>query len=109
MFRIIEATMPTPVGLCSQYFTRTERRLLERFPTEDGLSELNLLRVLLARTLGAASRLPRRNLGHQAALLAALSRTAANIAALARLRAGGLTTADDPVLDAFAALDLADL
>ena len=109
VFYIIKSNMPTPAGLYSQYFTRSERALLDLFPAEDGLSELNLLRVLSARMLATARRKPGRDLTRQVALLSTLSHTAANIAALARLRAKSLTLAEDPLLQALAALDVDDL
>ena len=101
--------MPTPAGLYSQYFTRSERALLDLFPAGDGLSELNLLRVLSARMFAAARRMPGCDVARRVALLSALSHTASNIAALTRLRAKSLTPADDPVLQALAALDVDDL
>lgn len=69
-------------GLYSQCFTPSECELLDIFPAADGLSELNLLRVLLARTLAASRRWAGFDLKTHSALLWALGRTAANIGAL---------------------------
>ena len=97
------------LGLYSRYFTRSERELLNSFPAADALSEIHLLRVLLARTLAASRRWGGLDLQAQAALLSALGRTAANIAALSRLRGQDPSPSDDPVLMALAALDPDDL
>ncbi len=40
-------------GLYRRHFTRAQCALLDRFPEQRGTSEINLLRVLLSRTLAA--------------------------------------------------------
>jgi hypothetical protein len=97
------------LGPYSQYFTSSECELLRIFPAADALSEIHLLRVLVARTLAASRRWGGLDLPAQAALLSALARTAANIAALSRLRVQILSPSDDPVLKALAALGPDDL
>ena len=47
-------------SLYRQYFTPAERKLLLALPADDVSSEIHLLRVLIARTLGLRARQPSR-------------------------------------------------
>ncbi len=101
----------TPVHprLYRRYFTPRECDWLDRFSDEDGSSEINLLRVLLARLRAAAAEHRSRGWSHQVVLLTAFSAIALNLAALTRLKLAAAAKAPDPALEVWAAADLEDL
>ncbi len=74
------------MSLYRQYFTPEEIAMLDATPLDDLTSEINLLRVLLARLFEASQRIRALALKQQAAALAAYSATGSVIASLTRLQ-----------------------
>ena len=74
------------MSLYRQYFTPEEIAMLDATPLDDLTSEINLLRVLLARLLEVSQRIHALALKQQAAMLAAFSATGCVIASLTRLQ-----------------------
>lgn len=99
----------TPQRLYRQHFTPAEQLLLDRFRDDDGSSEIDLLRIVLARAL-RLSTLPK-GVGwlQDAAALSAYCRTARNLAALTRCRITVARFYPDPLLESFAVDRLEDL
>ncbi len=76
----------SPPSLYRQYFTPAECAMLDATPPDDLTSEINLLRVLLARLLAAAQRTRQLSLDLHAKMLSAFSAAGIVIAALVRLQ-----------------------
>ena len=74
-------------SLYRQYFTAEEIALLDATPRNDLTSEINLLRVLMARVLEAAQHAKELTLKQHAAILAALSRGCTTVGQLVRTQA----------------------
>jgi uncharacterized protein with PhoU and TrkA domain len=74
-------------SLYRQYFTPDEIALLDNTPRDDLTSEINLLRVLLARVLEASQKAKELTLKQHAAILAAFSKAGTAIARLVRVQA----------------------
>jgi hypothetical protein len=75
-----------PMTLYRQYFTPAERALLDAVPLDDLASEINLLRLLLARTLAALRKARPVSLKTHAAVLSAFSSSGIVIARLVCLQ-----------------------
>ncbi len=73
-------------SLYRQYFTPAEIAMLDATPIDDLTSEINLLRVLLARLLETSQRLHDLALETHAKVLAAFSHAAIVLASLVRLQ-----------------------
>ncbi len=84
---IVRKTMTshTP-SLYREYFTPEERRMLDATPRDDLTSEINLMRVLVARVLAASQQARDLALKQHAAMLAAFSSAGMVIARLVRLQ-----------------------
>ena len=80
------AINPQPATLYRRYFTPAECALLDAVPLDDLSSEINLLRLLLARTLAAMRKAPSLELKTQAAILGAFSGSGIVIGRLVRLQ-----------------------
>ncbi len=78
--------MSHPASIYRQYFTPDECALLDATPLVDLSSEINLLRILLARVLAASPHSQEPALDTQAGILAALSAAGVVIAGLVRLQ-----------------------
>ena len=74
------------MSLYRQYFTPEEIAMLDATPLDDLTSEINLLRVMLARLFEASQHLRDLALKQQAAMLSAFAATASSIASLTRLQ-----------------------
>lgn len=95
--------------LYRRFFTSTECGRLDSLSDEDGSSEVEMLRVVLARAVSLA-RTPRPSgWTHHGALLSVFSHAALNLAALVRLQVAAARNAPDPLWDSFAARDVEDL
>jgi hypothetical protein len=81
-----QATNPQPLSLYRRFFTPTECAMLDAVPLDDLSSEINLLRLLLARTLAAMRKTRSLELKTQAAILSAFSGAGIVIARLVRLQ-----------------------
>ncbi len=81
------ASPARPPGLYRCYFTRSECKLLDCFPDQRGASEVQLLRVLLSRTL-ATCRGENASASQLAALLSAFALMALHLSMLTRLTSG---------------------
>ncbi len=77
--------MSTP-SLYREFFTAEERRMLDATPRDDLTSEINLLRVLVARVLEASQHARDVALKQHAAMLAAFSAAGKTIAGLVLLQ-----------------------
>ncbi len=77
--------MSTP-SLYREYFTPEERKMLDATPRGDLTSEINLLRVLVARVLAASQQARDLALKQHAAMLAAFSAAGKTIARLVLLQ-----------------------
>jgi hypothetical protein len=79
---------PSPAhnSLYRRYFTPLECAMLDATPPDDLTSEINLLRILLARVLAATQQARQRTLELQANILSAFSHAGIVIASLARLQ-----------------------
>jgi hypothetical protein len=77
---------PAHASLYRRYFTPAECARLDATPLDDLSSEINLLRVLLARVLAASQRARDLALETQARILAAFSHAGIVMASLARLQ-----------------------
>ncbi len=77
--------MSTP-SLYREYFTAEERKMLDATPRDDLTSEINLLRVLVARVLEASQQARDLALKQHAAMRAAFSHAGKTIARLVLLQ-----------------------
>ncbi len=77
--------MSTP-SLYREYFTAEERRMLDATPRDDLTSEINLMRVMVARVLAASKQARDLALKQHAAMLAAFSAAGKTIARLVLLQ-----------------------
>ena len=100
---------PPPPRLYRRSFTPAERLMLDRHTDQDGHSELNLLRVLLARLAAASARAARSGRTLNVALLSVYSLAAINMSALELIQLRAARDAPDPALEMFAAASLEDL
>jgi hypothetical protein len=100
-----------PPRLYRQFFTAAECRMLDSSPPESALSDIALLRILLARVLSAAKARARLSLEDHFSMLTAFCRTARTMASLARLNAKyfGYNSPGYSLLDALDDLDPDDL
>ncbi len=76
----------TPPSIYRRYFTAEECALLDATPLDDLSSEIDALRLLLARLLAACRRLREISLETHAAILSAFSASCKVIAGLFRLQ-----------------------
>ncbi len=77
--------MSTP-SLYREYFTPEERKMLDATPRDDLTSEINLLRVMVARVLAASKQARDLALKQHAKMLAAFSAAGKTIARLVLLQ-----------------------
>lgn len=70
-----------------QYFTREEIALLDHSDRKDLASEINLLRVLVARILEASQKAKELTIKQHTAILSAFSRAGLSLARLLRVQA----------------------
>ena len=77
---------PAAPSLYRRYFTRDECAMLDATPLDDVSSEIDLLRLLLARVLAAAKRKRSLSLELHASMVSAFSAAGIVIAALVRLQ-----------------------
>ncbi len=75
------------MSLYREYFTPDEIALLDRTDRNDLTSEINLLRVLIARVLEAAQHAKDVSLKQHTAILSAFSRAGLSLARLVRVQA----------------------
>lgn len=112
-FYMISISMPSPAATPSRFYRRhfsaVERLLLDRFAEDDGSSEMDLLRVVLARLLVVSQRRRAAGWTQQAAVLAVFCHTARNLGALTRCRIILARGRPDPFLESIAVTDLEDL
>jgi hypothetical protein len=89
------ATSPSrsSTSIYRRYFTAAECERLDATPVDDLASEINLLRILLARVLAAAKRARKLALETHARILSAFSAAGIVMAALVRLQ----VTLHDPL------------
>ncbi len=77
--------MSTP-SLYREYFSREERKMLDATPRDDLTSEINLMRVFIARVLAASKQARELTLKQHAAMLAGFSAAGKTIARLVLLQ-----------------------
>jgi hypothetical protein len=97
--------------LYRQFFTPAECRMLDSSPPENALSEICLLRMLLAQALAAAKARRRLSLKERLSMLTVFSRTTLIMALLVRFQDKyfGFGSPGDNPLDALDDLDPYDL
>jgi hypothetical protein len=100
-------TTYTPPLLYRQYFTPEECRLLDSCDLDSASSEIDLIRLLIARVLAAARRL-RLTLKHHFSMLVAFCQAAITMAALARIEYKR-NPPPDPILAILGELDPDDI
>ena len=100
----LELELPRQTSdLYRQFFAPAECRRLDETPPESALSELALLRVLIARLLGVGKR-GRITLARRFSMLVAFSQSAVTMASLARIERQ-VNPPEDAVLLALAEMD----
>src|SRR5512142_1349130 len=75
-----------PASLYRPYFTPAEIDLLDHTDRQDLMSEINLIRVLIARVLEAAQHAKELTIKEHAAILSAFSHAGLTLARLARVQ-----------------------
>ncbi len=75
-----------PASLYRQYFTPEEIDMLDHTPPNDVMSEINLLRVLIARVLEACQKAKEVTIQQHAEIVSAFSHAGLTLARLARLQ-----------------------
>jgi hypothetical protein len=95
------SSRPRP-SLYRRYFTAAERERLDATPADDLTSEINLLRILLARTLAAAQQARQLALETHARILSVFSATGIVLAGLVRLQ----VTLHNPLDELWAEIEL---
>jgi hypothetical protein len=93
--------------LYRQFFTPEECKTLDRCPPDSAVSEIYLLRALIARVLASARKV-RLTLKHRFSMLTAFCQAALTMASLARFEHKARPAAD-PILAALAGMDPDDL
>jgi len=83
-----EGPRPSPArnSIYRRFFSRAECEMLDATPVDDLTSEINLLRILLARVLASTQRPRDRTIETQARILSAFSAAGIVIASLVRLQ-----------------------
>ncbi len=99
----------SPPSLYRRHFSPAELRLLEHFAEDDGSSEIDLLRVGLARLLALSHNRRGGGWTRQAEVLSVSFHSARILAALTRCRIILARGRPDPLLESIAVDDLADL
>jgi hypothetical protein len=101
--------LPPPSPIYRRFFTREEIRDLDASAMRGAMSEISILRILMARILEDVRRRTRLDLESRFGILIAFCHAAATIASLARLEARRRGPLPDPLLESLAVADEAEL